>query len=95
MSLRRGVRFVLHGRGRGGGGDTNVVLNVFISNVFLSKKKQRKEKKNLMRILGFGFLSNFFLGKKFSFFVFPSKNKNKTQKKKKKNAFYVVVLLLL
>jgi hypothetical protein len=35
MSLRRGVRFVLHGRGRGGGGDTNV-LHVFNSNVFLS-----------------------------------------------------------
>ena len=76
-----------------------MVLNVFISNVFLSKKKQRKEKKNLMRILGFGFLSNLFFGKKIFVFRFSlqqrTKNKTQKKKKKKKNAFYVVVLLLV
>ena len=58
---------------------------------------KEREKEFDKRILGFGFLSNLFFGKKIFVFRFSleQRTKNKTQKKKKKNAFYVVVLLLV
>ena len=57
---------------------------------------KEREKELDKRILGFGFLSNLFFGKKIFVFRFSlqQRTKNKTQKKKK-NAFYVVVLLLV
>ena len=57
---------------------------------------KEREKEFDKRILGFGFLSNLFFGKKIFVFRFSlqQRTKNKTQKKKK-NAFYVVVLLLV